>query len=832
MLKMRLTFCLTFLLGIIFQSYSQNDIAAARAQGVGKTVTVTGTAVNGSELENIRYIQDETGGLAVFSKSQLSNVKRGDKITVTGTLKNYFQLLEMDPVASLQIVSSGNPVIAQTVTPSQVNEDLEGKLLKIENAVFDNAGATFVANTNYNFSANGETGAIRISGNTHQLVGKIIPAGVVTLYAICSQYSNSSPTTGYQLLPRDANDIISSSSIFLTSNISVSNITKNSFSLSWKTNVNGTTEAFYGLTENLELGKITGTGNVTQHSLTFNNLQPADLVYVKVFSVSGNDTMPSVIKIFATQSNSTGNIIVHFTSDVDHSVSTGEKAIVTKKTADDTLVAYISRAKHSLDFCMYNFDFNLFSNVRNALNAAFDRGVKIRFISDGSASNIGIENLRTGIPRITSPDDANHKIMHNKIVIIDAYSQNPNDPIVWTGSTNLTEANVNEDANNVVIVQDQSLAKAYTLEFNEMWGSNTLIPDLVKSRFGKYKTDNTPHEFIIGGNRVELYFSPTEGVNSKIVDAIKSANTDLSIETMLITRTEIAYAITDKAKEGVKTNVIVDYKNQTTDAIIKIFEDNLKSHFTQDYVSAGIIHSKYLIVDQSNPISDPLILTGSHNWSLSANTDNDENTLIIHNASVANQFYQEFVKRFTDNNGMINGLTKPPVCKNDTASLKNANYVTVTVLNNDSLKANVEVTISKNPKHGTATVNINNSVTYRPEASSFTGLDTVEYKVAYLADRSLFAKALLVVNVLTGISEINVFSNIEIFPNPCETHFSITNNSLQHIEIYIFDINGKLIFSQKQENNHSVNVENLKKGIYFLELRNKNQKFTKKLIKN
>jgi phosphatidylserine/phosphatidylglycerophosphate/cardiolipin synthase-like enzyme len=49
-----------------------------------------------------------------------------------------------------------------------------------------------------------------------------------------------------------------------------------------------------------------------------------------------------------------------------------------------------------------------------------------------------------------------------------------------------------------------------------------------------------------------------------------------------------------------------------------------------------------MIADPSDPCSDPLVLTGSHNWSNAANTINDENTLIIHDDTVANLYYQAF----------------------------------------------------------------------------------------------------------------------------------------------------------------------------------------------
>ncbi|HYX06621.1 MAG TPA: phospholipase D-like domain-containing protein, partial [Bacteroidales bacterium] len=67
--------------------------------------------------------------------------------------------------------------------------------------------------------------------------------------------------------------------------------------------------------------------------------------------------------------------------------------------------------------------------------------------------------------------------------------------------------------------------------------------------------------------------------------------------------------------------------------------------------------NKYMVVDQSLPASDPVVLTGSHNWSAAAEDRNDENTLIVHDATIANIYYQNFVKRFMDNLGLLHELT-------------------------------------------------------------------------------------------------------------------------------------------------------------------------------
>ncbi len=69
----------------------------------------------------------------------------------------------------------------------------------------------------------------------------------------------------------------------------------------------------------------------------------------------------------------------------------------------------------------------------------------------------------------------------------------------------------------------------------------------------------------------------------------------------------------------------------------------------------GLYHNKMLIVDPSEPASDPLVFTGSHNWSASAENKNDENTVIIHDSTIANIYYQSFYQNFYDEGGTLSG---------------------------------------------------------------------------------------------------------------------------------------------------------------------------------
>ncbi len=632
---------------------AQISIGAARASAIGTVVTVKGIVTSGSELGSIRYFQDNTGGIAAYG-SLLNAVVRGDSITLTGTLKNYNQLLEIDPVASFNVNSSGNTLpTPELITIDSINEAREAELVRINSVTFTtNPGGTFGSNTSYNFTANGVSSSMYVRSN-HPLIGTVIPSGPVDLVGIVSQFHYSSPTSGYQLLCRDTNDIILNNVIMLTSPLSESNITQTGLTLSWTTNLAGTSQLMYGANPDLLNLSLVNTTLVTAHSISLTGLAASQIVYVKAFSVDGTDTAFSPLRPYISRSNSSGNIKVFFNHPVDHSAASGENALFLQQAIDDTLIAYINRAEESIDFTMYNFTETGLSSVSGALNAAYARGVDVRIIFDGSAANSGIQNVVDGIKKIGSFQGADYTIMHNKFIIIDAYHSNPNKAIVWTGSTNLTDGQVNLDPNNVTVITDQSLAKTYTLEFNEMFGTSGLNPDVAKAKFGKFKTDNTPHKFIIAGKEVECYFSPSDNTNDYLIRTIASADNKLDIGTMLITRSDIAYALQDAVNlRSVALRVLTNAFGNNSTTVDGILTALIGNDYQDDANNPGIMHHKYMIVDEGTT-SNPTVFTGSHNWSNNANNSNDENTLIfLNDQRIANLFYQSFLYRFNENKYM------------------------------------------------------------------------------------------------------------------------------------------------------------------------------------
>lgn len=825
----RILLLITLLIGSI-NTYAQSTIADARQVSLGSTVTIPGISTNGEELGAIRYIQDETGALPAYGYNDVKGIARGDSVIITGELSEYYNLLEISPVTSVTIVSSGHdlpdPVI---LTPSELDEDYVAQLVQIKNAVFDNAGQVFTAKTNYSFEVNGESGEIRIYADGSPLAGTFIPSGKVTITGPLGQYQDS-----YQILPRDEKDIEPESSINVTSPLTVSNITKTGFDLQWNTDKAGSTEIFYGNTPSLELGTLTGTGNVTGHTINITGADPSEIFYVEAFSVLDSDTAKTALQTFITQSGSTGEIKVYFNKNADNSVSAGTDAITINEAIDDTLIKYIERANQSINFAIYNFNNSGISNITEALNAAYTRGVEVRVVYDSNTGNYGINGLDSGIGKIASPesDYPNYGIMHNKFVVFDALSANANDPVIWTGSTNFTGGQINTDPNNVIIIQDQSLAKTYRLEFNEMFGSEGITPDEVNSRFGPDKTDNTPHEFIIGGSRVELWFSPSDGTNSHIISSIESAESELCVATMLITRTDLGYAISDMAGSGTEAKVLVNEKVNCNETVVNTLKNSIGSNFRETGES-GIMHHKYMIADPSG--TDPLVLTGCHNWSSSAEYRNDENTLIIHNSTIANIYYQEFTERFNNGNLIIDA----PVTDNDYETLYQNDTVTFNVIEDDDVPGDFTLNIIQYPNYGTAEIAGDSSILYYPD-QGFTGPDTVMYKVCLTANLSLCDSSYFVVLVeeATGIYSTNAKPNITVYPNPNQGVFTLNlpaEKSGKSV-IKILNITGKVVFEKTLVTNKKrkilIDTGPLSPGLYFININFSGSIVNRKIVIN
>jgi hypothetical protein len=287
--------------------------------------------------------------------------------------------------------------------------------------------------------------------------------------------------------------------------------------------------------------------------------------------------------------------------------------------------------------------------------------------------------------------------------------------------------------------------------------------------------------------------------------------------------------------------VITNTEGNNGATVNTILEAALGTHYTFDDVSNGILHHKYMIVDQDAPASDPMAFTGSHNWSAAADNANDENTIIVHDATIANLYYQNFVYRFVENDGVLFELTGPPTAVNDSAKTGIDQVVTVEVLLNDIKQAPVTVSIETQSVNGDAYIPFSNPnvISYLP-AAGFTGLDSITYKIAYQASPDLFATAKIYIKVVNtdGIGETSGKSRLVVFPNPVQNgnvSVSCFMPSAEKGSIQLLDITGKLVFEQKVSLTNGENVLNyafpeLNNGTYFLRLTTNRNVWNQKVL--
>ena len=123
---------------------------------------------------------------------------------------------------------------------------------------------------------------------------------------------------------------------------------------------------------------------------------------------------------------------------------------------------------------------------------------------------------------------------------------------------------------------------------------------------------------------------------------------------MLITRDDIRDALINKYNAGLSTiNAVFDSQNPTGNDFAAL-QSAIGTTKVVKYSGSGILHHKFMLVDNYNAGSDPQVLTGSHNWSTSAETRNDENTLIIHDKIVTDQYFQAFAYLYNFAGGVLN----------------------------------------------------------------------------------------------------------------------------------------------------------------------------------
>ena len=324
---------------------------------------------------------------------------------------------------------------------------------------------------------------------------------------------------------------------------------------------------------------------------------------------------------------------------------------------DDILISkfYQLPANSRLWIAIYDIDK---TNIVYALtNIATKSNITINMVVERDNGNVYTALLDKN-PNITVKSDDNPNLMHNKFIIFDYNGTSPIANEIWTGSLNLTYNGVVKNAQNVIVLQNQPLASEYSNEFFQMFSQNL---------YGTSKTAHLNHTFTVDDSTVEVYFSPKDDPASRLADLINSAKYSIYFCIFAFSDPVVISALTNKFKEGIDVRGVCDAWSSpnflstgiytvATQMGIPVYKDNVLNQPPSGYY---LLHHKFMVIDYGHSDSDEVVVTGSYNWTATGNNDNDENMIVIHNASVAEDYFNEFKARYSEAGGAFPSEATP-----------------------------------------------------------------------------------------------------------------------------------------------------------------------------
>jgi phosphatidylserine/phosphatidylglycerophosphate/cardiolipin synthase-like enzyme len=243
---------------------------------------------------------------------------------------------------------------------------------------------------------------------------------------------------------------------------------------------------------------------------------------------------------------------------------------------------------------------------------------------------------------------------HNKFLV---RTNDKNVPVTaWTGSTNWAPTGLCTQVNNGLLIEDRDVAKVYLDQWHALRKAASVFPKSFVAENCKPKlvgTDSPGHVrsviwFTRASKGVDLDALRAEVENARegiLFLMFMPGSTGLfstvaarSAEPNLYVRGVVSELPNGRGDESaVDVNLIDNTKHLSThldiiqpDGVAHPFA-NFAEEVTRKQFLGGIghaiIHSKVVVIDPFS--ADPVVITGSHNFSSSASSKNDENFIIV-----------------------------------------------------------------------------------------------------------------------------------------------------------------------------------------------------------
>jgi phosphatidylserine/phosphatidylglycerophosphate/cardiolipin synthase-like enzyme len=305
---------------------------------------------------------------------------------------------------------------------------------------------------------------------------------------------------------------------------------------------------------------------------------------------------------------------------------------------DNDVVAEVGKAQRTID--VTSFDLNLPSFI-NGLVAAKQRGVQVRVVYDGTNGSQSLDANQSPTGQAfdavsvmknagiqLANDGRSNGLMHDKIIIVDG-------KILFMGSWNMSYNDTFRNNNNLLEITNPALVANYQAKFNELF---------TDKRFGtRAEVGAQTPQTTINGIQVLNYFSPVDHVMDKLVGLVNGAQKSIRFMAFTYTDPGLANAMIARFQAGVDVAGVIENRGASQGALVPLACGKVPVKVDGNKYT---MHHKVIIIDES------IVITGSFNFTKAADTVNDDNILVIYDASVARQYLDEFNR--------VNSIAKDP----------------------------------------------------------------------------------------------------------------------------------------------------------------------------
>ena len=148
----------------------------------------------------------------------------------------------------------------------------------------------------------------------------------------------------------------------------------------------------------------------------------------------------------------------------------------------------------------------------------------------------------------------------------------------------------------------------------------------------------TWHSFHPETDKFNVCFTPPSGCGSLIAQEIAQAKSSIYVQAYGLTSSAIIHQLKAARARGVKVNILLDGGNLSNNQAV--FNELKTAGIAVAFDKMpGIAHNKVMIIDKSR------VITGSFNFTNTADTRNAENVLLIADVDIAAKYLENWLVR-------------------------------------------------------------------------------------------------------------------------------------------------------------------------------------------